>query len=63
MVISLWQRCLRREPDVRFINVDGNDITSYLQTICQLGRPAIRPPSPPDVAEIQTRGSFRGGLT
>ena len=71
MVMSLWKRCLRREPDVCFINVGGNDITMtsdpediykrIVKLIDQLY--CRRCVQMVYVAEIQTRGSFRGGLT
>ena len=71
MVMSLWKRCLRRKPDVCFINVGGNDITmtSYpediykriVKLVDQLYR--RQRVQMVYVAEIQTRGSFRGGLT
>ena len=67
MVMSLWKRCLRREPDVCFINditmtSDPEDIYKRIvKLVDQLYR--HRRVQMVYVAEIQTRGSFRGGLT
>ena len=71
MVMSLWKRCLRRGPDVCFINVGGNDITmtsdpeDIYKRIVKLVDQLYRRRRVQMVygAEIQTRGSFRGGLT
>ena len=65
------KRCLRREADVYLINIDGNDITTtsgpedsvdrIVKLVDQLYR--RRRVKMVYVAEIQTRGDFRGGLT
>ena len=71
MVMSLWKRCLRREPDVCFINIGGTDITmtSDPEDIYKLIVKLVdqlycrRRVQMVYVAETQTRGSFRSGMT
>ena len=68
---GLWRRCLRREADVYFVNIGGNDITTtsepeeifkrIVKLVDELYRQ--RRVKMVYVAEIQTRGDFRGGLT
>ena len=67
----LWRRSLRREADVYLINIGGNDITPtsepddifmrIVNLVYELYR--RRRVKMVYVAEIQTRGDFRGGLT
>ena len=68
---ELWKRCLRQEAGVYLINIGGNDITTtsepediferIVKLVDQLYRQ--RRVKMVYVAEIQTRGDFRGGLT
>ena len=68
---ELWKRCLRREADVYLIKISGNDITAtsepedIFERIVKLVDQVYRRRRVKTVyvAQIQTRGDFRGGLT
>ena len=68
---TMGKRCIRREADVYLINIGGNDITTtsepedIFERIVKLVDQLYRRHRVKMVyvAEIQTRGDFRGGLT
>ena len=66
----LWRDCLRAEADVYFIHIGGNDITKtsepediFRRIVGMVDKLHRRTRCQVYVAEIQTRGDFRDGLT